>query len=209
MLKPLRSSKFTAIARNKPSIPARNALNAYSNKFLKKGTRVLDYGCGRGFDVAWLRSQGIDADGHDPNIYQSVTPLRGQQYDFILCTYVLNVIQSNFSRKMAIKRVINSLKDFGIAYFTTRTDTEILAEAAKNSWTPYKDGWITNSKTFQIGFSSQTLLELLTEATREMNLESKCYLLFTVEPSIKQSSVSVQVLLSNPKLNKITKTKKK
>ncbi|MDA0242452.1 MAG: methyltransferase domain-containing protein [Chloroflexi bacterium] len=48
--------------------------------------RTLDFGCGLGTDVAFLRQQGVDVVGYDPH-YAPTYP--AGQFDTILCHYVL------------------------------------------------------------------------------------------------------------------------
>jgi hypothetical protein len=62
----------TAIARRGPSAPA-TVLRRFIERVVAESARdasvraVLDYGCGRGADVDYSRSLGIDAVGYDPH----------------------------------------------------------------------------------------------------------------------------------------------
>ena len=76
----------TAIKRNKLSKPMDWLV---SNGFLVNKS-ILDYGCGRGDDVGWLRECGFpDVVAFDPHFYNR-PPTR--QFDVVTCLYVLNVL---------------------------------------------------------------------------------------------------------------------
>jgi len=111
------SSHLTAIHRKKPSS---------SCQFLfKKGLiigPVLDYGCGHGKDVDFLREQGIPSWGWDPYwrpIGDASSPF--PKYKTILCTYVLNVIKKEKTEGI-IEDIHYRLATDGTAYFTVRRD---------------------------------------------------------------------------------------
>jgi len=106
-------SKNTAIARKKPSAPL---LFLEKNNMLN-GT-ILDYGCGKGMDEKYLLSRGFDVDAYDPN-WNPVSIDR--DYDVILCTYVLNVVDEKIEPSV-ISAVMSLLKDGGKAYFSVRRD---------------------------------------------------------------------------------------
>jgi 2-polyprenyl-3-methyl-5-hydroxy-6-metoxy-1,4-benzoquinol methylase len=75
--------------------------------------RVLDLGCGHGFDADYLK-----IDGYDP--YHR--PVLGKgKYDVITCNYVLNVI-SAWERKQVLAHIKQLLKKNGTAYITVRRD---------------------------------------------------------------------------------------
>ena len=97
----------TAITRTKPSAPT---------KWLKKNGylrgKILDYGCGKGFDCTWL-----ECDGYDP-YYKPETPTG--KYDTILCNYVLNVISSCEVRQQVLDIIQNLLALDGTAYVAVR-----------------------------------------------------------------------------------------
>ncbi|NDF26237.1 MAG: hypothetical protein EB153_01490, partial [Nitrosopumilaceae archaeon] len=49
----------------------------------------------------------------------------------------------------------------GVVFFTVRTTQDILDKAKNNSWKKNLDGWITQKKTFQKGFTSEELESLI------------------------------------------------
>lgn len=79
---------ITALSRDKPSKPTR----ILYDKGLLYG-KVLDYGCGKGFDVEWLNKKGIYTLGYDKyNDEFNDIELLYNTYDVAICNYVLNTI---------------------------------------------------------------------------------------------------------------------
>ena len=99
----------TAIKRKSISAPAKKL--AKENRL---AGRCLDYGCGYGFDC-----DNLGMIGYDP-YHRSVEP-RGN-FDTILCTYVLNVIESPSERDMVLRAIQSLLKKNGKAYISVRND---------------------------------------------------------------------------------------
>jgi len=97
------------------SVPAERLMTAH----LIKG-KVLDFGCGKGRDVADLKTQGIDVVGYDPN-FNNKPELLKERYDTIICNYVLNVLPLE-DEAVVIEQIKSALKDDGIAYVTVRRD---------------------------------------------------------------------------------------
>ena len=97
-----------AIKRDKPSRAAAKIVNAR----LAKG-RVLDYGCGFGFDAdhhGW--------ESYDP--YYKPAPPQGL-FDTIVCTLVINALSRN-NRSKVIAQVGQLLTENGKAYFAVARD---------------------------------------------------------------------------------------
>lgn len=102
----------TAIKRNKPSRPA----IWLARQGLLQG-RVLDYGCGRGFDADYYRMEKYDSCSF---------PKRPEgQFDIILCSYVLNVVD-NKTEVVIINDIRRLLKPGGTAFFAVRRDKDCL-----------------------------------------------------------------------------------
>ena len=106
-------SYLTAIARTKPSAPAKHLVATYPN--LGIFNTVLDYGCGRGMDA---RTYGWDM--WDPHYYPNFE-VRDDYYDAILCTYVLNTLTKD-ERVNVIKDIQTKLNRGGVAFLTVRRD---------------------------------------------------------------------------------------
>ena len=115
-------SHLTAITRKKLSAPA----SWLRNKGQIRG-RILDYGCGRGFDA-----KELNADKYDP--FFSHCPPHGQ-YDTILCTYVLNVIPNSQERSRILNKIKGLLNEGGRAYISVRRDLKSLKGwTKKGTW---------------------------------------------------------------------------
>ncbi len=104
---------LTAIRRTSLSVPTR----VLQQRGLLKG-RILDFGCGFGFDTDELRRQGYDIVGYD-NYYRPDRP--EGKFDTIICNYVLNVLEP-YAQAEVMMDVSNLLKPEGTAYFAVRRD---------------------------------------------------------------------------------------
>jgi len=116
---------LTAIIRKKISKPAEYLLQ----KNLLDG-RILDYGCGRGFDA-----DSLGADKYDPHYFP--TPPQGK-YNLIYCNYVLNVIADPEERLKVIENIRSLLSSGGVAYISVRNDREKLnGNTKRGTWQGY------------------------------------------------------------------------
>lgn len=104
---------LTAIKRTDISVPTRYLLKHN----LLKG-RILDYGCGFGFDTDELKRQGYDITGYD---YYYRPDYPGEKFDTIICNYVLNVLEP-YAQAEVMMNVTNLLKPQGTAFFAVRRD---------------------------------------------------------------------------------------
>ena len=101
---------ITAISRKNPSVPMRNL----DKKGLLVG-KMLDYGCGRGFDAEHFKM-----DKYDPH-YAPQEPK--DKYDTITCNYVLNVLEEEEMHEV-IHKLTTLLNKDGKVYITVRRDIE-------------------------------------------------------------------------------------
>lgn len=108
---------LTAITRNGLSRPMKQLVKSTSLQ-----GRLLDYGCGKGFDA---RKLGIER--YDPFYYPKKPKGR---FDTITCIYVLNTIPEEKERLAVLDHVFRLLRKGGAAYFAVRRDIENL-----NGWT--------------------------------------------------------------------------
>lgn len=106
-------SYLTAISRTNHSVPVR-WLKAQG---LLKG-RILDYGCGRGFDTIQLSEDGFECECYDPH-YQPIMPTG--RFDTIICIYVLNVLLKR-EQNDVVADIQDRLNVDGKAYFAVRRD---------------------------------------------------------------------------------------
>lgn len=104
---------LTAIKRTDISVPTRYLLK----HDLLKG-RILDYGCGFGFDTDELKRQGYDITGYD---YYYRPDYPGEKFDTIICNYVLNVLEP-YAQAEVMMNVTNLLHPKGSAFFAVRRD---------------------------------------------------------------------------------------
>jgi len=105
------NSHLTVKERTQASFPARHLLQ---NNLIHG--RVLDFGCGLGADVAFLRGKGFDVTGYDP--HYAPDPPQGK-FDTILCLYVLNVLLPE-EQAHVLMAVSELLQPDGRAYFAVR-----------------------------------------------------------------------------------------
>lgn len=110
-------SHLTAISRRTLSKPTQYLVR----HGLLQG-RLLDYGCGRGFDCDYLQCEG-----YDPH-YRPQSPTGA--YDTIFCNYVLNVLPTVEERQSVIDGIQTLLSKVGRAYIAVRADRKAL-----NGWT--------------------------------------------------------------------------
>ena len=104
---------LTAIKRTDLSVPTRHLLQ---NNLLRG--KILDYGCGFGYDTDELKNRGFDIQGYDyyyrPNYPEG-------KFDTIICNYVLNVLEP-YAQAEVMMNVSNLLKPNGTAYYAVRRD---------------------------------------------------------------------------------------
>ena len=84
---------------------------------LLKG-RILDFGCGHGFDTDELKRQGFDIVGYD-SCYRSDYP--EGKFDTIICVYVLNVLEP-YAQAEVMWEISNLLASGGTVYYAVRRD---------------------------------------------------------------------------------------
>ena len=143
----------TAIGRSSLSMPARQAL---LDGLLRPEWTALDYGSGRGGDVARLRHLGIETTGWDPHDGDA----RPQQpHDVVTLTYVVNVIEDPTERQ----RVLED------AWSLTRrclvVSTRLTWERKQVNGVVVGDGMVTRKNTFQRLFSPSELRSFVEQST--------------------------------------------
>ena len=104
---------LTAIKRTDFSVPTRYLMQHN----LLRG-KILDFGCGYGFDTDELKKQGYDITGYD---YYYRPDFPEGKFDTIFCNYVLNVLEP-YAQAEVLMNVTNLLSPKGTAYFAVRRD---------------------------------------------------------------------------------------
>ena len=114
--------------------------------------RVLDYGCGKGFDVEQLKSLGFDITGYEPFASDKYLQVPSGRFDIITNNYVLNVIENVEERHNLIK-TMKEMSDFVV--ITVRADKKSI----KPTWKKFNDGYLTQKNTFQKIYDEKSLKE--------------------------------------------------
>jgi hypothetical protein len=119
------NSHLTAIYRTDQSSPVKWLLRAG-----KLTGRVLDYGCGRGFDA-----ESIFAEKYDPHYYPDMPAGR---FDTIMCNYVLCTLEDERERRRVLIGIAAKLREDGLAYITVRSDKNHLhGWTGRGTWQGY------------------------------------------------------------------------
>jgi hypothetical protein len=108
----------------------------------------FDYGCGKGGDVRLLRELGYEASGWDPAHAPNAEKLVA---DVVNLGYVINVIEDPNERAITLAEAWTLAKE--VLIVSARLDWESNGAIGK----PYRDGFITNSGSFQKFYSQDEL----------------------------------------------------
>ncbi|AFY94230.1 HIT family protein [Chamaesiphon minutus] len=106
-------SHLTAIDRVKLSSP----MQFLFDRDLLMG-RILDFGCGLGYDVNFLERKGLNITGYDPYYLPKYPEIK---FDTIVCCYVLNVLMPE-EQADVLMSIAHLLKPGGKAYYAVRRD---------------------------------------------------------------------------------------
>lgn len=161
----------TALTRTSLSAPTRHLFQ--SN--LLNG-KILDYGCGKGSDVAILKEMGYNAAGYDKfNPKYKNNELLKDHYDIAICNYVFNVIHSLEEHKEVLN-ILERIADK--VYIAVRTDVK----AIQDNWIYDKDnlGYWTPKGTYQ-RFYSDGLIKKLFNNQAEVIKVGNGYKLLKIE----------------------------
>ena len=143
----------TAIGRGDLSMPVRLSLR---DAIVGAGTAILDYGCGRGQDVARLRQMGFKADGWDPH-FAPDEPLVA--HDVVLLNYVVNVIEDTAERRETL------MKAWQLASHALVVACRLKWELGSANGMESGDGLVTSRNTFQHFYSPSEIRKLVEEVT--------------------------------------------
>lgn len=149
----------TALLRNGPSLPLRQAAQS---GWLTSADSILDFGCGRGGDVSWLREQRLNATGYDTHHAFGYDKRPEGQFDLVLMFFVVNVIPYHHDRISAVNQAWEFIRPGGAIMLASRHPAIVERRAKRGRWPVFEDGYWSNKSRgmFQRGFSVPEL-ELL------------------------------------------------
>ena len=133
---------------------SRPVARALHDEIITQETEVLDYGCGRGGDLARLEQQGIACRGYDP-VYRP-DPVRDPA-DVVTLGYVLNVIEDRRERSSVLQAA------WKLTRGTLVVAGRLEGEAPDIKATPHGDGVVTSKGTFQKFYTQATLRDYIEE----------------------------------------------
>ena len=150
----------TAIPRKTGSKPLKDAIK---RRWVRAGDRILDFACGRGADIAWLKSEGYDVAGFDPHEPFGWSSAPTGHFDIVNVIYLVNVLDDAQARRVALERAWAYVRPGGWMMVVARTDREINAQAAAKGWPSWRDGYWSNRTRgmFQRGHSVDDLRALV------------------------------------------------
>lgn len=149
------------------------------------GDKILDYGCGTGRNMRYIKNNStatVFVDGcdiADQLIYNKEkheeirkmdmqimldTEVQENNYDIVLNSHVLNVIESDEIKQAVVNNIYKALKDGGHAIIEVRTKKDV--EGAKSK-VVHGDGWQIKCKgkyTYQEGITKEKMVQLVTNA---------------------------------------------
>jgi hypothetical protein len=122
---------------------------------------VLDYGCGRGADVKYFRSLGIDADGYDPYAPFGFAECPAGLFMVVTLIFVLNVLLTVGARVEVMRAAAARLAPKGVLIVATRSTADIRRAAARKGWRARGDGFVyERRRTFQHGMDAEEIVGL-------------------------------------------------
>ena len=127
----------TALTRYDLSKPIKTLLE---HGLLQPQYSVFDYGCGRGTDVAGLRTLGHEVNGWDPAFHPDLPRLEA---DLVNLGYVLNVIEDPAERVEALTSAYRLARKLLVVSALIRETVDVETAAR------YQDGVLTRNRTFQ------------------------------------------------------------
>jgi hypothetical protein len=131
--------------------------------------RVLDFGAGlcEGTDILM---EGCMAESFEPFAKEGVFPthtsldtIKGK-FDFVVSNCVLNVVEDIAERTWLVTQMLNRLTKGGQAIIMVRSHSAVKANKTNK---PFADGFVNAKGTFQRGFTTEELIDLVVEASKD------------------------------------------
>lgn len=184
--------EVTAMSVSRESESARQLMKMIESDGKEEPT-VLDYGCGFGRNMLYMKKEtcdkniyayihGTDTDAQIKNIekntnYKELNPMVGRlkiysnkylklnnsKYDYILSSHVLNVVMDDV-KKFILQDMYKHLEVGGKAVIQVRTESDVTSAKTKEK---YGDGWLIKKgkeTTYQEGITKEKMQDLLTGA---------------------------------------------
>lgn len=168
----------------KPELTAIDTRNSKSAEMVAnvatEEIKVLDYGCGTGRNIKYIKNNspalvdGCDIpeqlekerDKHsklmdERTIIAPASELKNENYDVVLNSHVLNVIESDEVKKIVVADIFQKLKNGGKAIIEVRTKQDVEGAKTKEK---YGDGWKIkkgSSFTYQEGITKEKMINLV------------------------------------------------
>ena len=179
------------IKKEKTAITNGNSKGAsYISSLSDKSIEILDYGAGKLRNALYLLEEGFNNislldtkeqiknwDKHKDKfkyIYNNdEIYLINKKYDYILCSYVLNVIPSYEERTIVVKNISKLLKDNGVAIIEVRGEKSLISVKHKEE---FNDGYICGNgriRTFQKPYILEDLIAFIHKETDLIIYEHK------------------------------------
>ena len=146
----------TAISRSDYSRPIKIAL---ADGLVEPRATVLDFGCGRGDDVRYLRLSGVHANGWDP-AHRADAEL--SPAEVVNLGYVVNVIEDSEERARCLANAWSYAERALIVSARLTSETPEFASIAG-----YGDGFVTSIPTFQKFYEQAELKDWIEEHLHE------------------------------------------
>ena len=143
----------TAISRNSLSLPAKIL---FTGGIANENDSYLDYGCGRGDDIKFLKELGVSASGWDPHFSPEKSHL--VESDVVNLGFVLNVIENPQERVEVLKNA------YALAKKCLCVAVMLHSQNSATSALPFNDGHITSINTFQKFYEQKELEAFLSKS---------------------------------------------
>ena len=124
--------RIPRIVRKKESAPCRWL---FDKGKIGSTSVVVDYGCGYGEDVKFLKAQGVDTTGYDPYVQGHDIHIDDLKFNTVLCTFVFNTLGTKLAHD-ALRAALEARFEHCDIYITVRND---LRKEDADKWTYFKE----------------------------------------------------------------------